>query len=244
MVAGMLGGALNSVAGGGSFITFPTLLFTGVPPIPANATNTVALWSGVTASTGAYRSKLDVPHRVLIPLLCASVAGGLGGAYLLLRTPAHTFMRLLPWLMMAATLLFIFGRRLAPRRSGVGHDAATPAIVVATLCQFCIGTYGGYFGGGVGIVILAMLSAIGMTEIHSMNALKSALSSTINGLAALAFVAARVIYWKQAVVMLLGAIVGGYFGARYAQRVPQPWIRALVILAGTIMTVYFFAKAY
>jgi uncharacterized protein len=245
LAAGIVGGALNAVAGGGSFIGFPALLFTGVPPIPANATNTFALWTGVTASTGAYRHRLDIPRRVLVPLVSASVVGGLAGAILLLKTPAHTFMRVLPWLMLAATLLFVFGKKLA--RSGpssVGHDATTAAIVAATIFELFVGIYGGYFGGGMGIVILAMLAAVGMTDIHSMNALKSVLSSTTNGLALIAFITARIIYWPQALVMLLGAVVGGYFGAHYAQRLPQTWIRRLVILTGAGMTAYFFLKAY
>src|SRR5579862_1949754 len=124
--AGVLGGALNSVAGGGSFIAFPALLFTGVPPIPANATNTLALWTGAAASGGAYRNRLDVPMRVLLPLLITSLIGGIAGAALLLRTPANTFMRVLPWLMLAATLLFLFGKKLAGNRaSSVGHGATT-----------------------------------------------------------------------------------------------------------------------
>jgi len=244
LIASILGGALNAVAGGGSFIAFPALIFTGVPPIPANATNTVALWTGVTASTGAYRSRLDVPRRLLIPLVAASLIGGLGGAYLLLKTPAHTFMRLLPWLLLAATLLFIFGKKLARRRPGLHGEVTTGAIVGATVSALFIGVYGGYFGGGMGIVILAMLAAVGMTDIHAMNALKSLLSTTTNGLASLAFVAARVIYWPQAIVMLIGAIIGGYFGAHYAQRLPQRWVRRGVILTGMAMTSYFFKKAY
>ena len=111
LVAGILGGALNAVAGGGSFVAFPALLFVGVPPIPANATNALALWTGATASGGAYRNHLDVPRRVLLPLLLTSLIGGIAGALLLLRTPPHTFMRVLPWLMLGATLLFVFGKR-------------------------------------------------------------------------------------------------------------------------------------
>ena len=244
LAASILGGALNAVAGGGSFVTFPALMFTGVPPIAANATNTVALWAGVTASTGAYRNRLDVPRRVLLPLIVASVAGGLVGAYLLLKTPAHTFLRVLPWLMLAATLLFTFGARLARKRPGIAHNATTGTILAATVCELFIGIYGGYFGGGMSIVILALLAAVGMTEIHSMNALKSVLGSTTNGLATLAFIAARVVYWPQAVVMLLGAILGGYFGAHYAQRLPRSWVRGGVILTGIAMTAYFFIKAY
>jgi uncharacterized membrane protein YfcA len=243
--AAVLGGALNAVAGGGSFIGFPALLFTGVPPIAANATNTVALWTGVTASTGAYRSRLDMPKRMLIPLLLASLAGGTIGALLLLKTPAHTFMRLLPWLMLAATLLFIFGRKLAGRRqSSAVHDASSATIVVVSVLELFVGAYGGYFGGGMGIVILAMLAAAGMTEIHSMNALKSILSSATNGIAVITFIVARAVYWPQAAVMIAGALIGGYFGAHYAQRLPAPAVRWFVILVGTGMTVYFFVKAY
>jgi len=243
--AGVLGGALNSVAGGGSFIAFPTLLWTGVPPIPANATNTIALWSGQAASGGAYRSRLDVPRRVMIPLLCASLAGGLVGALLLLRTPAHTFMRVLPWLTLGATLLFAFGRKLAGKRGSViEHDTTTVALVGATIFQFCVAIYGGYFGGGMGIVMLAMLAALGMTDIHAMNALKSVMGSVINGVAVVTFIVARAVYWRHGVVMIVGAIAGGYLGAHYAMKIPQVWIRSFVVLVGAGMTVYFFWIAY
>src|SRR5579859_7203048 len=150
-VAGALGGALNSVAGGGSFIAFPALLWTGVPPIPANATNTIALWTAAAASGGAYRKRLDVPRRVMIPLLTVSLIGGLIGAYLLLKTPAHTFMRVLPWLTLGATLLFAFGKKLARgRKSVIEHEASTGALAATTLFQLCVAVYGGYFGGGMG----------------------------------------------------------------------------------------------
>jgi uncharacterized membrane protein YfcA len=244
-LAGIVGGALNAVAGGGSFVAFPALLFIGVPPISANATNTLALWTGVTASGGAYRNRLDVPMRVLLPLLLTSLAGGIAGAVLLLRTPAHTFLQVLPWLMLAATLLFIFGKKLAGgRASSVGHGATTAAIVGASVFELVVAVYGGYFGGGVGIVNLAMLAAVGMTDIHAMNALKSILGIAINGIAALVFVMKGAIYWPQAIVMIAGALVGGYFGAHYAQKLPQAWIRGFVILVGTGMTIYFFVKAY
>jgi len=240
-----MGGALNAVAGGGSFVAFPALLFTGVPPIPANATNTVALWMGVTASGGAYRNRLEVPRRVLVPLLIASFVGGLGGAVLLLKTPPHTFMKVLPWLMLGATLLFVFGKQLSGSRvSGVGHDAPAAAVAGASIFELFVAVYGGYFGGGVGIVNLAMLAAVGMTDIHAMNALKSVLGMAINGVAVVAFVAARAIYWPQAVVMILGALAGGYFGAHYSLRLPQKWVRWFVIVVGAGMTVYFFVKAY
>jgi len=244
-IAGTLGGALNAVAGGGSFLAFPALLVVGVPPIPANATNTLTLWTGVTASGGAYRNRLDVPTRVLLPLLVTGLAGGIMGAFLLLRTPAHTFMRVLPWLMLGATLLFIFGKRLAGDRvSSVGHDATAAAIVGASFFELVVAVYGGYFGGGMGILNLAMLAAVGMTDIHAMNALKSILGIAINGVAALVFIVKGAIYWPQAIVMIAGALVGGYFGAHYAQKLPQSWVRAFVILVGIGMTVYFFVRAY
>ena len=245
LTASIFGGALNAIAGGGSFIAFPALLLTGIPPIPANATNTVAMWTGVTASIGAYRKKLNVPLRVMVPLVGSSIMGGLIGAVLLLKTPAHTFMRILPWLMLGATLLFAFGKKFyRAGNSSVGHNASTAAIVVAAIFELFVATYGGYFGAGMGFVILAMLALLGMTDIHSMNAVKTVLSSTTNGLAVLAFIVARAVYWPQAVIMLIGAILGGYVAAHYAQRLPQSLVRGFVISLGIVMTIYFFVKAY
>ena len=244
-VAGVLGGALNAVAGGGSFIAFPALMFSGVPPIQANATNAVALWVGVTASSGAYRKHLDISRRVMIPLAVTSVIGGIVGAFLLLRTPAHTFLEVLPWLMLGATLLFVFGGRLARGpKSGLAHDASRTAIAVAALFELVVAVYGGYFGGAVGILNLAMLAALGMTDIHAMNALKVVLGGIINGIAVVIFALAGAVAWKPGFIMIAGAIVGGYFGAHYAQKLPQSWIRAFVIVVGTGMTIYFFWKAY
>jgi uncharacterized protein len=243
--AGALGGALNSVAGGGSFIAFPALLFTGVPPIPANATNTIALWTAAAASGGAYRRRLDIPRRVMIPLVAVSLIGGLAGAVLLLKTPAPTFMRVLPWLTLGATLLFAFGKKLAGgRRSVIEHEASAAALTGATLFQLVVAVYGGYFGGGMGIVMLAMLAALGMTDIHTMNALKSVMGFVINGVAVVAFIVARAVYPKHGIVMIAGGILGGYLGAHYAQKVPQVWIRMLVVVVGVGMTVYFFWKSY
>ena len=241
----MLGGALNAVAGGGSFVAFPALLFTGVPPIAANATNTFALWVGTSASGGAYRGRFSLSRRVMTPLVATSVAGGLFGAFLLLKTPAYTFMRVLPWLMLGATLLFAFGKSLTGRRrSGLEHDASAAALFGASLFELIVAIYGGYFGGGVGIMNLAMLAALGMTDIHTMNALKVLLGGVINGVAVITFIVKGAIYWPQAAVMTLGAILGGYFAAHYAQKLPQSWIRAFVLLVGSGMTVYFFVQGY
>lgn len=244
-VAGVLGGALNAVAGGGSFIAFPALMFSGVAPIAANATNTVALWVGVTASTGAYRKHLDISRRVMIPLAVTSVIGGIAGALLLLRTPAPTFLRVLPWLMFGATLLFALGGRLSRgANTGLTHDATRSAILFAAVFELVVAVYGGYFGGGVGIMNLAMLAALGMTNIHAMNALKSVLGGIINGVAVVTFILKGAVAWRPGIIVTLGAIVGGYFGAHYAQKLPQAWIRAFVIVVGTGMTAYFFWKAY
>jgi len=243
--AGALGGAINAVAGGGSFVTFPALLFTGVGPVAANATNTLALWIGVTASGGAYRKHLNISRRVMIPLILTSIVGGLAGAILLVKTPAQTFLRVLPWLLLGATLLFAFGKHLTGRMAaGISHESSNTAVAGASVFELGVAIYGGYFGGGMGIMNLAMLSALGMTDIHAMNALKVVLAGVTNGVATLTFIAAGAILWPQAIVMTLGASLGGYFAAHYAQRLPQSWIRLFVLLVASAMTVYFFVRAY
>ena len=244
-LVGAIAGALNAVAGGGSFISFPTLLFTGVPPVPANATNTLALWLGATASGGAYRSRLNITRRVMIPLVITSIIGGVLGAILLIKTPASTFLRVLPWLLLGATLLFTFGKHLTSRISArVTHDASTNALIGASMFELLVAIYGGYFGGGIGIMNLAMFSAMGMTDVHEMNALKTVLGAIINGVAAVAFVVSGAILWPQALVMTIGAVAGGWFGAHYAMKAPQHWIRIIVIVVGFSMTAYFFHRGY
>jgi uncharacterized protein len=241
--AALLGGTLNAVAGGGSFIAFPTLLFTGVPAVPANATNTVALWTGLTFSGGAFRHHLKVQRRVLWSLVGVSLAGGVFGALLLLRTPGQTFLKILPWLMLFAVLLFIFGPRLT-RNVRVVQAPTGKAIVAASFFQFLVAIYGGYFGGGMGFVILAMLTAFGMADIHEMNAFKIVLSSATNGIAVVIFIVRHAVYWPQALVMIIGAALGGYFGAHYSLRLPRIWVRWFVIAVGLGMTTYFFVRAY
>jgi uncharacterized protein len=245
LTAATLAGALNAIAGGGSFISFPALVFAGVPEIPANATNNIGAWSGLVASSGAYRNHLDVPRRVLLPLLLVSLIGGALGALLLLKTPAHTFRYLLPWLMLGATLLFIFGKKLVGKReSSVRHDASARTLATASFFLFLAAIYGGYFGGGLGIVLLALLGALGMTDIHAMNAFKTVLSAAVNGPPVVVFIIAKVIYWPQAVLMIVGFISGGYLGGHFGQRLPQTWVRAFVMVVGIGMTTYFFVKAY
>lgn len=241
--AALLGGALNAVAGGGSFVSFPTLLFTGVPAVPANATNTVALWTGLTFSGGAFRHHLKVRRRVLWSLVGVSLAGGVVGALLLLRTPGETFLKILPWLMLFAVLLFIFGPKLSRNVRAV-QNPSDKAILAASCFQLLVAIYGGYFGGGMGFVILAMLTAFGMADIHEMNAFKTVLSGATNGIAVIIFIVRHAVYWPQALVMILGAALGGYFGARFSLRLPRAWVRWFVITVGAGMATYFFARAY
>jgi uncharacterized membrane protein YfcA len=244
-IAGVLGGAINAVAGGGSFFTFPALLFAGVGPLAANATSTLALWLGTTASGGAYRSKLQVPRKVMASLLATSIAGGLMGAFLLIKTPPHTFMKVIPWLTLVATLLFTFGQYFTKYIStGIGQDASNGAIAGASLFELVVAIYGGYFGGGMGIVNLAMLASLGMTDIHAMNALKVVLGSATNGVATFMFIFSGLIAWRPAIALTSGALIGGYATAHFAQRLPQIWIRRLVIAAGLSTTIYFFLAAH
>ena len=243
--AALVAGALNAVAGGGSFIAFPALLFTGVPAVPANATNTVALWTGLVCSGGAFRSRLRARRIVLVTLFTVSLIGGVIGALLLLKTPANTFLRILPWLMLAATLIFIFGPKLSERKQReIGNHQNAGALIAAALVQLAIAVYGGYFGGGMGFVILAMLTAFGMADIHEMNALKAVLSSATNGLAVLVFILRDAVYWPQALLMIAGAAFGGYFGARFSLRISPVLIRRFVIAIGATLSAYFFLRAY
>jgi len=243
--AGALAGAINAVAGGGSFISFPALLFSGVAPIPANATNTLALWVGTSASGSAYKNRVKLPQRMMLPLIFASIVGGLLGALLLIRTPSQTFLHLLPWLLLGATLLFAFGRHITQRIAvNITHDTGSAAIVIASIFELAVAVYGGYFGGGIGIMNLALLAALGMTDIHAMNFLKVVLGSIINGVATVTFVLTKAIVWPQAIIMTAGALIGGYASAHYAQKLPQIWVRRFVIFSGVAMTAYFFYRAY
>jgi uncharacterized membrane protein YfcA len=237
--AAAVGGALNSVAGGGSFVAFPALLFAGVAPVPANATNTIALWPGAVASAVAYRRELRDVRREVVPLGVAALVGGLAGS-LLLHTSERTFVVLIPWLLLFATVLFSFGGTVVKRLTGGAHAP----LALAVVAQLAISVYGGYFGGGMGIMMLAVLSLLGMTHIHSMNALKNVLGVLINGVAVAAFVVAGAIVWSAGVVMIAGGIGGGYAGAAIARRVNPKHVRALVLLIAWAMTAYFFVRTY
>lgn len=236
---------LNSVAGGGGFISFPALLFAGIPPIAANATSTAALWPGTVASTFAYRKELDAGTRkILWPLAGTSFLGAMLGAYILLHTPASTFMKLMPWLMLVATALFAFSDRItAWVRSQSSASGPAPGVVVGgVILQMAIAVYVGYFGAGAGIPILALLAAMGVKNIHAMNGSKTVLVSVANGVALATFMWAGIIVWPQAIVMIAGSLLGGYGGALVAQKLNPGYIRLIVILVGLTMTVYFFVR--
>ncbi|GAC1432480.1 MAG: sulfite exporter TauE/SafE family protein [Ktedonobacteraceae bacterium] len=244
-VAAVFGGTLNAVAGGGSFFTFPALIFTGVGSITANATSTVALWPGSIASVGAYRRDLVGQQRgFLLLLLGTSLIGGVLGAILLLRTPESTFVNLIPYLLLGATLLFALSpyitARLRVRTVEKTTRISTVTLIVIAFVQFVIAIYGGYFGGGIGILMLAALAFMGMDNINKMNAVKTLLTLAINGAGVVTFVIAGRILWLQALVMIVGAIVGGYGGAYYARKIEQRWIRLFVIVTGVVLTIYFF----
>jgi len=163
----------------------------------------------------------------------------------MIHTPAPTFLRILPWMLLGATLLFCFGKYFTRLLAGgISRESSNSAIAGASVFEFFVSVYGGYFGGGVGIINLAIVSVLGMTDIHEMNALKVVLGGVINGVATVTFVLSGTILWPQAAVMTLGAVIGGYLAAHYALKLPQSWVRGFVIVVGWAMTVYFFVRAY
>jgi uncharacterized membrane protein YfcA len=240
--AAALGGALNSVAGGGSFIVFPILLFTGTTPVIANATTTATLWPGSLASALGYREELRRSRKVSVALLCASLVGGALGAMVLLRTPDATFVKALPWLLLVAALVFSFGDPIAARLQRLAGGGKA-MIAFGALLQLAISAYGGYFGGGMGIMMLAVFAVVGMTDIHEMNGLKTLLGTVINGVALALFVAAHAIAWEVAAPMIMFAVLGGYAGARAAKKVDPRWVKRFVAVSAWGLTGYFFWRA-
>lgn len=241
------GGIVNSVAGGGGFIAFPALLFSGVPSINANATGTVALWPGTLASTGAYRRALSAELlKRILPLVIITFLGSSVGSILLLKTRQATFDKLIPWLLLAATLLFSFSGKVTAwinRHHSESGPSAT-RVVGVTMLQACVAVYIGYFGAGVGIVMLALLAMMGIENIHSMNGLKTLLATCGNAVAVIIFIIARAVFWPQALVMIFGGALGGYVGAWYAQKMNPKSVRYVVITIGCSMTAYFFWRVY
>jgi len=250
-IAAFIGGAINAVAGGGSLIAFPALVVFGVDKIIANATNTAALWPGTVGSVWAYRHDARPLFRLMLLLLLPSFVGGLAGALLLTRTPPELFGRIVPILVLFATLIFAardFFNQLvdrsieAMRRADEGH-VSPAARVWGILFQAFVATYGGYFGAGIGILMLASLSLMGLQDIHRMNALKTALAFVINGVALVFFALSRIVNWPLAALMGMGGLLGGYFGARLAKRVNQRHLRMFVVIMGLIASAYLFVRA-
>ncbi|HET9029087.1 MAG TPA: sulfite exporter TauE/SafE family protein [Candidatus Aquilonibacter sp.] len=238
VVAAFFAGAMNSVAGGGSFLSFPALVFAGVPPIPANATNNAAMWVGTFGSARAYWPDVKPHKRLLYSVLAVSSIGALIGAVLLLLTPAAAFNRLIPWLLLFATVVFALSPLLTKSHDGDPHHQGWQLIV-----QFFVSIYGGYFGAGMGILMLAVLSFSGLPSFNATNGMKNVLSVAINGVALVPFVVARIVDWPFAVLMAVTALLGGYMGAKFFRRVPGNVARTIVIAIGVTMTAVFFFRS-
>jgi len=239
--AGLIAGMMNALAGGGSFVTLPALIAAGVPSVNANTSSTVALFPGQLMSAWTYRDGLgpigSVPLR---SLLIATFVGGALGAVLLLRTPIKTFDLVLPWLLAIATVTLALGSRIGEmlrRRWRIGAGAVL-------MVQFCLGVYGGYFGGGVGIMMMAVWSLLSDRTLKSFNAPRTLLVSAANVIAVLIFIAARSVHWREALVMLVAAALGGYCGALIGRRAPAGAVRTGTLLVSVSITLAFFARAY
>lgn len=244
-----IAGALNSVAGGGSFLSFPLLLFLGIPSVNANATNTVALWPGTLASTAAYRKAMSRELLLrMLPLTLITLAGSLAGAVLLLRTQQRTFDQLIPWLLLLGTVLFSFRASITRWTSASGRrqqqDAPAATHIWVTLMQGALGIYIGYFGAGVGILMMPLLSIMGVENIYAMSGVRMLLVTCGNAIAVAVFILAHAIYWPQALLMMVGAVAGGYAGAWLAQKMDQKTVGYLVIAIGYGMSGYFFWRTY
>jgi len=237
----LFAGAINSVAGGGSMFTFPALILAGVPAIPANATNNAAMWVGTVASASGYRRELRPYWRRLTPSIVASLLGALIGALLLLHTPSSFFDRLVPWLLLFAISVFIASPWLRGDAHVVGDHVHDPWQIAL---QFLVAIYGGYFGAGIGYLMLALLAFSGLPDMHAMNAIKNLLAAFINGIAIVPFALAHVVDWPLATIMAAAAMAGGYFGSRLGQRFPSRVVRGFVIVAGVSMTAWFFYRTF
>lgn len=244
-----LAGALNSIAGGGSFFSFPTLLGFGLPPVNANATSTVALWPGQIAAIFAFRRELKNVRGLLVPTMIMAAIGGLAGALTLLHTRQQTFLALVPWLLLFGTVMFTLSS-LAKRwldqmfasHQGKPADHITWKLLLA-FTAVCF--YIGYFGAGAGFLVISVLSVLSnVSSIHQMNAIKVLANLIANCVAVATFVLAHAIHWREGLIMMLFAAAGGYFGAHYSLKINAKYVRAFVILAGFSISIYFFWKVY
>ncbi|WP_420473323.1 sulfite exporter TauE/SafE family protein [Noviherbaspirillum sp. ST9] len=240
-MAAFCAGAMNSVAGGGTFFSFPALLAAGVPPVAANASNSVALWPASLSGAWAYRTELARYKRYLIPMGIISFIGGIGGGLLLLSTKDATFSKLIPWLLLFATVLFAFSGRLSAMLRGA--DAGKPSNSPTALAgQAVVSIYGGFFGAGMGILMLASLAMAGHDDVHEINAIKNLLSAIIYSVTVLTFVVAGAVDWPYTLIMLATATLGGYWGARIARKIPAAWLRRFIIVVGFTLTIFYFYK--
>src|ERR1700734_662380 len=239
-------GAINSVAGGGTLLTFPTLIWLGLPSINANATSTVAIWPGTVGTIWGYRNEMRASSPRMLALVFPSVVGGIVGALLLSYTPPAVFDALVPFLILFATLLFMIQEPIQKRlkTSSPESHKSTLWLIGAMTFQFFVALYGGYFGAGIGILMPAALSVLGLTDIHQMNGLKALLGASVNGFAALYFIWAGMVYWPEFVVMVIGAIIGGYGGGLIARRIGGKAVRRIVILVGLSMAAATFVKFF
>lgn len=245
-----LAGGMNAIAGGGTFFSFPAMLAAGVPPVTANASNTVALWPASLSSAWAYRKEAMRHGRWAVVLIGVSIVGGLSGGLLLLATSNAAFSALIPWLLLVATSLFAFssqvGRLVAwgKRRFGVQSTGEPGGGIGGAFFQLVVAIYGGFFGAGMGILTLAALSIQGYEDMQELNALKNLTSAVNYTIAALTFLIAGAISWPHTLVALGTATLGGMAGAAVAKRMPAIWLRRLVIAVGASLTVIYFFKTY
>ncbi len=244
--AGIWVAALNAVAGGGAFFSFPILIFFGLPPIAANATGKFAIWLGASASIKGYWPEIITQKEKLLVVTLLATFGSIGGSLLLLITPAETFRAMIPWLMLIATFVFAFGRQgIALLASALPQHHSSS--ILAKCSQWvgisAIGIYGGFFGAGMGILLVAFCQLMGIHNVHQANAIKVVVATGITTLSTVVFIIAGVIAWPQAIPLGLGTLVGGYYGASFAKKLPQKIIRTFIIIYGLGVSVYFFAPS-
>ncbi len=239
--AAFIAGALNAVAGGGSFLTLPALVFAGLPPVVANATGTVALLPGYASGAFGFREDMQAPPGLSMrTLIVLSLIGGAMGATLLLVTNDRTFNQVVPWLLLVATILFAVGPMLLRKfnSSKTGHVSATKSAAGVLV----VSIYGGYFNGGLGILLLALFGLLGQTNLNAMNGIKNVVSALLTAIAVAIYAWGGLVAWPQALVMMVAATAGGYFGARIARRIPAPVLRAAIVATGVTMTTLFFLR--
>jgi len=244
-IAAFLAGIINSIAGGGTLLSFPALVWIGRPAVIANATNTVAIWPGSFAGVIGFRNDIAKLQRWLFWLMIPSLLGGAAGAVILLHTTERTFVRIVPLLILGATLLLAAQEFLTRKFTVLAQSHRNPTagwVVFVFVFQFLVGVYGGYFGAGMGILMLAALGLIGLADLHQMNGLKNLLAICINGVAAIYFMIQGAVVWHDVMLMAVASIIGGFAGARLAHYFGRKFVRGAVVTIGLVMTIALFVK--